>query len=245
MASPRAAVRVLVALAAVRSVGAEVLLAYKHTSKSGGTYLNNVLSRTFGSNFVPYPERDVAMNRSASLYLIGSVRNPCDWLVSFWGYGWRQSCQRMYTQPRCALLDPKQPDPNFADTRYWERPGACVNQRLVERCSSQFLRSCISKWATRSLGPPRSHFDWRRAEKQFVTELTDGGKTMDPAKMVATCPESGPRPWMTSVDDFQDWAAMNAPYEANIMKPFFHQATARRGRCPARPHGAITRAVTL
>ena len=39
----------------------------------------------FGQSYVAYGEGPADMNRSAELYLIGSVRNPCAWLVSMWG----------------------------------------------------------------------------------------------------------------------------------------------------------------
>ena len=77
-------------------------IAYKHTSKAGGTYLDRVLRDVFGQSYVAYGEGPADMNRSAELYLIGSVRNPCAWLVSMWGYSWRQSCKRMYAANVCA-----------------------------------------------------------------------------------------------------------------------------------------------
>ena len=134
--------RLLLALAALLAPAqlpgarAGVKLAYRHTSKTGGLYINKMLMSTFSSDqFVRYGETlDVALNRSSSLYLIGSVRNPCGWLASWWGYAWRQRCQRMYTQPRCALTSANE-NPNFAAGSYWDKPGACLNLPTVTQCS--------------------------------------------------------------------------------------------------------------
>ena len=213
-------------------------IAYKHTSKAGGTYLDRVLRDVFGQSYVAYGEGPADMNRSAELYLIGSVRNPCAWLVSMWGYSWRQSCKRMYTQPTCALTADDAAH-NFADEKYWKStPGACLSMNAVTSCAGQYLRACLRQWAAEEgllpsagahhAGTGVSHVS-HSTVRAFALHLTEGGARLNASRVASVCAEAGRTPWNDGVRDFAEYARSNLNYQANIMAPFFQQ--------PGMPHG--------
>lgn len=203
--------------------GQPKFIAYKHTSKTGGMYLEYVLRKLFGDRYLSYGEQPT-MNRNHSHFLIGSVREPCAWLVSFWGYSWRQSCRHMYDKTPCTLSTALS---NWAAKEYWMSPGACLNLEAVTTCARNQLASCMYRWAgvsehelvsTRRKQLPLSTVD------AFTNALTDGGQRLNASHMMLICPDAGPTPWLNSIDDFREFAYVRAGYETNIMRPFFEQA---------------------
>ena len=83
-------------------------LVYKHMSKTGGTYLREVLQEVFGddvlllSDFAPTWDF-LPRNLSARTpFLLGSVREPCDYYVSLWTYSRRfELLDGTFDGPRC------------------------------------------------------------------------------------------------------------------------------------------------
>jgi len=66
-------------------------IAFKHMSKAGGRFLTSTLQDIFGSDILivaDSAESGWLLNKTADRkqFLLGSVREPCDWYVSMWGY---------------------------------------------------------------------------------------------------------------------------------------------------------------
>ena len=207
------------------------LIAYKHTSKTGGIYLERVLPTIFGKRYIRYGESP-RMTRNLSHFLIGSVREPCSWLVSFWGFSWRQSCRHMYDLAPCALSNA---EANWASDEYWKSPGACLSLQAVKSCAQQALAACMRRWAGANELASEVHFTRPyqalppATVDAFALALTDGGRRLNASRMVELCPDAGPRPWISSAADFAQFAHLQGlNYESIIMRPFFEQVKARK-----------------
>jgi hypothetical protein len=65
-------------------------LGYKHMSKCGGVFLNNIIRGAVEYHRLIPEETGVTPKRKRDTFVIASTRNPCDYYVSLWAYQHRK-----------------------------------------------------------------------------------------------------------------------------------------------------------
>jgi hypothetical protein len=64
----------------------KIRLGYKHMSKCGGVFLNNLLRDVVKVHHFYPEETGLTHERTHDVFVIASTRNPCDYYVSLWAY---------------------------------------------------------------------------------------------------------------------------------------------------------------
>lgn len=163
----------------------EAPLAYKHMPKAGGTFLTAVLRETFGDNVLVVNDfistnhffnatlSGRARDEAGRQFLLGSVREPCDYYVSLWAFG-RQQLKRgaergfvdlahdMSEARKAALYLDETP----AGFRAWLREFAGVFSIRLLQSYGGVAGECFS---ARECAHARATVDWGRVDGSAVS----------------------------------------------------------------------------